>query len=454
MRSTGRFVRRHWASICVVAVTLILYAVAWPTLHLTHEVSPPMMPLVSAAAVFPMLLVWVRPLLGWALTAATALVVPVVFDRVDGFDYPWQVVHIIVMLVLVAAVSVREDIRTVLAVWLATVVLFFGFVPGNDGWGWAIGITAVVAFGLLVRWLVISRRQLAHEEEVSELERARRAILEEKAHIARDLHDIVAHHMSMIVVQAQSAPYRLADDAPTRCARNSTRSAPPLAKRSTMCAASSVCCAATDNCRRARRNPVWTGLPICSRHSRRAGIRLDARTTGVPAGVTDAVGLTMYRILQESLTNSARHASGAEVATCLEWGNGTVTISVTNGPGEPGDSAPDHGGGTGIRGMAERAAAVGRKPCRTPATRRGIRGAGTCFRRSRPRLAADDRVRETRHRIHRRRPGDGATRLRRVACRAAGHQCSRRRARRAGRRHRGSAAATRMSCSWMCGCPR
>ena len=60
MRSTGRFVRRHWASMCVVAVTLILYAVAWPTLRLTHEVSPQVMPLLSAAAVFPMLLVWVR----------------------------------------------------------------------------------------------------------------------------------------------------------------------------------------------------------------------------------------------------------------------------------------------------------------------------------------------------------------------------------------------------------
>ena len=358
MRSTGRFVRRHWASMCVVAVTLILYAVAWPTLRLTHEVSPQVMPLLSAAAVFPMLLVWVRPLLGWALTAATALVVPVVVDRVDGFDYPWQVVHIIVMLVLVAAVSVREDIRVVFAVWLATVLLFFGFVPGNDGWGWAIGITAVVVFGLLVRWLVISRRQLAHEEEVSELERARRAILEEKAHIARDLHDIVAHHMSMIVVQAQSAPYRLPTmpdevraefdtiGAAAREALNDVRGLLGVLRSDGQLPESAP-------------QPGLDRIADLFEASRRAGIRLDARTTGVPAGVTDAVALTMYRILQESLTNSARHAPGAEVATCLEWGKGTVTISVTNGPGEPGDSAPDHGGGTGIRGMAERAAAVG-----------------------------------------------------------------------------------------------
>ena len=69
--------------------------------------------------------------------------------------------------------------------------------------------SAVVAFALLIRWLALSRRQLARQEEVSELERTRRAILEEKAQIARDLHDVVAHHMSLVAVQAQSAPYRL-----------------------------------------------------------------------------------------------------------------------------------------------------------------------------------------------------------------------------------------------------
>ncbi len=321
MRSTGRFVRRHWASICVVAVTLILYAVAWPTLHLTHEVSPPMMPLVSAAAVFPMLLVWVRPLLGWALSAATALVVPVVFDRVDGFDYPWQVVHIIVMLVLVAAVSVREDIRVV-----ARGVACDGSCSSSDSCRAATagagpsGSPPSSLFGLLVRWLVISRRQLAHEEEVSELERARRAILEEKARIARDLHDIVAHHMSMVVVQAQSAPYRLDDDDRRGARGIRHRSVPPLAKRSTRSAASSVCCAATGNCRRAPRNPASTGSTNCSRQHAVPGSGSIARTTGMPCGVSDAAGLTMYRILQESLTNSARHAPGADVATCLDFG--------------------------------------------------------------------------------------------------------------------------------------
>src|SRR5699024_8132011 len=67
----------------------------------------------------------------------------------------------------------------------------------------------IVAFALLARWLRTARRQLASREEEAETERDRRAVLEERSRIARELHDVVAHHMSMVVVQAQSAPYRV-----------------------------------------------------------------------------------------------------------------------------------------------------------------------------------------------------------------------------------------------------
>ncbi len=356
--SAVRFDRGRWLTIGVVSVTLILYTVAWPTLHLTHEVTPPVMPLVSAAAVFPMLLVWNRPAIGWALTAATAVVVPIAYDRVDGYDYPWQVVHIIVIVVLVAAASIREQIRVVLVVWIATVLLFFAFVPGDDGWGWAIGITAIVAFGLLLRWLAISRRQLARVEEVSELERARREILEEKAHIARELHDIVAHHMSMIVVQAQSAPYRLPEMSDET--RTEFESIGTTAREALNDVRSLLGVLRSDGeLPESAPQPGLDRIEELFDASRRAGVRLETTTTGSPSGVTDGVGLTMYRILQESLANSARHAPGADVTARIDWDVGTVTVSVTNGPGERGRSDSDPGGGNGIRGMAERATAVG-----------------------------------------------------------------------------------------------
>ncbi|MEE2034337.1 sensor histidine kinase [Rhodococcus chondri] len=353
--------RGHWWTIAVVAVTLILYSIAWPTLPLTHDVSPPLMPLISALAVFPFLLVRTRPALGWAIAAAAALAIPWAFDRLEGYDYPWQVVHILVVLALLAAVSIREEIRVVLVVWLATVLLFFGYVPGHDGWGWAVGLTAIVVFGLLVRWLVVSRRQLAKEEEISELERARRAVLEEKARIARDLHDIVAHHMSMVVVQAQSAPYRLPDVSDD--ARAEFDSIGATAREALNEVRGLLGVLRSDG--QLPENEPQPGIDRLDElfdGSRRAGMRLDAQLVGDPATVSDAAGLVVYRIIQEALANCARHAPGAEVTARVDISVDTVTVSVTNGPRTaPGTTRPpdDRAGGSGIRGMAERAMAVG-----------------------------------------------------------------------------------------------
>ncbi|MCK0090958.1 sensor histidine kinase [Rhodococcus sp. HNM0563] len=361
VKTTAKLGRGRWPTVIAVVVTLILYAVAWPTLPLTHDTMPQLMPLVAGFAVFPFVFVFSRPALGWAVTALAALVIPLAFERVGDYTYPWQVVHIIVLLALVLAVSVLEEIRVVLVVWIATVLLFFLYMPGDDGWGWMVGLTALVVFGLLVRWLVISRRQLAHEEEVSELERARRAVLEEKARIARDLHDIVAHHMSMVVVQAQSAPYRLTDvtdevraefdslGATAREALNEVRSLLGVLRSDGYTPENEP-------------QPGVERIGELLAASQRAGVRLNTEITGEPVGVSDGVGLAVYRILQESLTNSARHAPGAAVDVRIRWSPGTVEMAVTNGPRTEAVEAvvlSDRNGGSGIRGMGERAATVG-----------------------------------------------------------------------------------------------
>jgi signal transduction histidine kinase len=361
VKSSAKQGRGRWPTVVAVVVTLILYSIAWPTLQVTHDVSAPLMPLVAGFAVFPFVLVFSRPALGWAVTALAALVIPLAFDRIGDYTYPWQVVHIIVLLSLVLAVAILEEIRVVLVVWVATVLLFFVYMPGDDGWGWMVGLTALVVFGLLVRWLVISRRQLAHEEEISELERARRAVLEEKARIARDLHDIVAHHMSMVVVQAQSAPYRLTDvsdevraefdslGATAREALNEVRSLLGVLRSDGYTPENEP-------------QPGVERIGELLAATQRAGVLLHTEIAGEPVGVSDGVGLAVYRILQESLTNSTRHAPGAAVDVRIRWSPGTVEMAVTNGPRTEAASAvvpSDRNGGSGIRGMGERAAAVG-----------------------------------------------------------------------------------------------
>ncbi|NIL78076.1 histidine kinase [Rhodococcus sp. B10] len=349
-----RLVAGRVVDVVIVLVTAILYAVAWPTLQLTHDVSPPLMPIVAALAVFPFLLVRANPALGWAISAASALVVPVAFDNVPGYDYPWQVTHIMVMLVLVFAVSLRCAMPIVGVAWGATVLLFLSFIPGDDGIGWAVGFTAVVVFGLLVRWLVLSRRQLARQEEVSELERARRAILEEKAKIARDLHDVVAHHMSLVVVQAQSAPYRLDDVSPSAAAEFESIGATAREALNEIRGMLGVLRSdghVVDDAPQ----PSASDVDALLVSAQRAGVRLTWTSTGQPSLVSAGTGLALYRILQESLSNAARHAPDSDVRVRLDYGSDLVFLEVINGPSPAGVVAVENSGGHGVQGMRDRA---------------------------------------------------------------------------------------------------
>lgn len=345
--------------VAIVVVTAILYSIALPTLQLTHDVPAPIMPVVAALAVFPFVLVRTNPALGWAISAGSAVVIPLAFDRVPGYDYPWQVTHIIVLLALLLAVSMRCAVQIVGLAWISTVLLFLGYTPGDDGIGWAVALPAIVMFGLLIRWLVLSRRQLAKQEEVSELERARRTILEEKAKIARDLHDVVAHHMSLVVVQAQSAPYRIADVSPAAAAEFDSIGATAREAlneiRGMLGVLRSDGVVADD-----APQPGAGDVPALLESSARAGVRLSWQSAGSAEMVSATTGLALYRILQESLSNASRHAPGTDVHVRLDYGVDVTYLEVVNGsPQERGVATHRPGtGGHGVAGMRDRAVGV------------------------------------------------------------------------------------------------
>lgn len=357
-RAAGSIPPGRRIDITIFVVTAILYAIAWPTLQLTHDVPIPIMPIVSALAVFPFVLVRANPALGWAISAGSAVVIPVAFDRIPGYDYPWQVTHIMVLLALVFAVSLRCAVPVVAVAWASTVLLFLGYTPGDDGIGWGVGFTAVVVFGLLIRWLVLSRRELAKQEEVSELERARRAILEEKAKIARDLHDVVAHHMSLVVVQAQSAPYRVADVSPTAAAEFDSIGATAREALNEIRGMLGVLRSDGVMAENAPQ-PVAADVPALLESSLRAGVRLSWESQGNPATVSASAGLALYRILQESLSNASRHAPDADVRVRLDYGVDITYLQVVNsGPLVTATQAEPGTGGHGVRGMRDRAVGV------------------------------------------------------------------------------------------------
>jgi signal transduction histidine kinase len=354
--STGWVRRGRWTDWLVVAVAAVLYAVAWPTLFLTHQVPAAVAPVVAALAALPILFLITNPLVGWSISTGAAVLIPLFFDRQPTWAYPWQVVHIIVLLVLTVAVVWTRPLPVVTRVWLATALLFLAAMPSHVDSGWAFGVTAVVFAVVLVRWLVLSRRQVAELAEVGELERARRTVLQERTRIARDLHDVVAHHMSMVVVSAQTAPYRHPDVPPSLQAEFETIAATGREALNEIRGLLGVLRSGVEPAELAPA-PTIADLPALFTSTQRAGVALTWRIDGSTEWVGDLVGAAAYRIVQECLANAARHAPGVPVAAEVNITVDGVGVEVRNRLLTESWEPPVPG--LGIAGMRERAAAVG-----------------------------------------------------------------------------------------------
>ncbi|MFE7720490.1 sensor histidine kinase [Nocardia rhizosphaerihabitans] len=351
---------RTWFDLATVAVALTLYSIAWPTLFVTHDVAAGLAPLLAAFAAFPILLVRINPSLGWAISAGSALLFSVILQPWPDNDLPFQVVHVIVLFVLLFAVALRAALPIVVVAWAAQSMLFATTMPGSaEGplWGWVVGFGALALFGYLLRIVVASRRKLERQEEVTELERARRAILEEKARIARDLHDVVAHHMSMVVVQAQTAPYRITDLDPA--ARTEFESIGATARTALNEIRGLLGVLRSDGqLPEHAPQPRAADVPELCASAQRAGLPVEWTVSGELEAVPETTGLTVYRVVQESMANSARHAPGAPVLVAVAVASDAVTVTVRNAPSVT-PSRPGAGGGHGIDGMRTRVEAVG-----------------------------------------------------------------------------------------------
>lgn len=350
-------VLRYGLIAVIGVVTVALYAVAWPTLHVTHVVSAGVAPVVAGFSAFPLLLARTNPVSGWAISVLSALVISVALPHQPHSALPWQVTQIVCLFFLVFAVALQADWTIVGLVWAATSLLFAARMPGAGAVvGWPLGFAGLVLFALILRWLMASRRALAAQQEATDLERARRAILEEKARIARDLHDVVAHHMSMVVVQAQTAPYRLTGvSEPIRAEFNSIGAT----ARTALDEVRALLGVLRSDAEAAARAPQPTAAQLHDlvTAAERAGMTVTWELVGELDPLADLVAVTLYRILQESLANAARHAPDAAVTVRIDGAADHVVLTVRNGPG--GAPSGVSSGGLGIAGMGERARAVG-----------------------------------------------------------------------------------------------
>lgn len=353
IRSTGSRVAER-PEIVTIPLAGVLLAITWPTINDSHRITASLLPVLAVMTVAPVLLLRRHAFAAWCLSAAGA-VLWVALPQLPTAPMPWPVVHFLVLLATIAASALWARLREVAIVTAASAVLFLLALPPEMK-GWSVGAVVVVVFALLVRWLLTSRRELADQVDEVEAQRASRAVLEERGRIARELHDVVAHHMSMVVVQAQSAPYRLpqvsaevaaefaAIEGSARAALQEVRGVLGVLREESGRPAVAP-------------QPSLQDLPALLESARSAGIEVDARLEvgAVPPGT----GLVLYRIVQETLANASRHAPGAPVTLSLIESGADAELVVRNGPGAPASSVPTPGGGHGIEGMATRAEAVG-----------------------------------------------------------------------------------------------
>lgn len=277
------------------------------------------------------------------------------------------------LLVTIYAAARYTDRRTAALGWVVVVAVLVAVTATLPLAGWellraVVQITAATGFAAAAgdgtrsraAYVAALLERAQHAEESRETE-ARRRVAEERLSIARDLHDVVAHQIAVINLQAGVASQAL-------------RARPDDAERSLLTireAARSVLAEiggllrvlrtteVDDRQLSTRPVPGLAELDELLDDFRRSGLRVDERVLGAPFELEPAVDAVAYRLVQEGLTNAHKHGADASALLQVEYGDAGVEVSVTNTIGTTGARPRRSSEGHGLLGARERVAAVG-----------------------------------------------------------------------------------------------
>ncbi|MBO2450870.1 sensor histidine kinase [Actinomadura barringtoniae] len=280
------------------------------------------------------------------------------------------------------SLAARTERHAASAVSLTSVALLVAFTPllGAFSWKDASRMGAVAAFPLVAgvlghsaqnrRAYLAAVEERARRAEESRDSEARQRVAEERVRIARELHDLVAHQITLANAQATVAVHFFdARPGQTRKSLNELVETTGNALNE-LRATVGLLRQTGDSASPAEPAPGLSRLPTLLESFRRAGLEVSVHEEGTARPLPPGVDLTAYRIVQEALTNVTKHAGTGSARVRLDWNRDRVTITVAD-DGEDGadgqevraapnaSTVSDHSPGYGLIGMRERATAVG-----------------------------------------------------------------------------------------------
>ncbi|MFI1965231.1 sensor histidine kinase [Streptomyces pathocidini] len=369
--------RRRWARRLPYALAAVLTAILLPVtvqvLTNDYGIDGALAGALATAQAAPLLLAVTRPLQAWWITfsADIAGAFAILLLPPDGFRqaeaWPWTPMVLVGYLALMIALALRERHRVLVVVWLITgaVGALFELVSQKLSDGNHVLLFVLSGAALLVGAALRERRdaqrRLAEQETISEAERAQRTLLEERARIARELHDVVAHHMSVITVQADSAAYRIDGLPPAAEEEFGTIAASARSSLSEMRRLLGLLRNEHTDGGELAPQPGLDDIARLVEATRRAGVPTELAVNRGGHEFSQAVELSVYRIVQEALANVVRHAPQAATRVMVgPDGQGNLTVVIVNGP-SPLEAEPleTTGTGHGLVGLRERVRLLG-----------------------------------------------------------------------------------------------
>ncbi|MEV0410245.1 sensor histidine kinase [Streptomyces sp. NPDC050448] len=310
-----------------------------------------------------------RPMAGWWLgLLAGGLTAWQIYGHVGaGQTWPWTAGGLIALAPVLLLVALRVPPRvTIAAVGVPVVLTGLAEVFWMPEHAQSIVLPALLLYGLVgltgyaLRASRLASGKLVEQETLTEEERAQRTLLEERNRIARELHDVVAHHMSVISIQAQVAPHLVENPSEelkenlTGIRENALEALTELRRVLGVLRSKQP----DDPANPHHPQPTLAELDGLVDNVRSAGLAVTTEIAGVRRPLTPGVELTAYRIVQEALSNCLRHAPGSRVEVGIAYGPRELHLCIANSaPTRP--APPSHGAGHGLLGMRERAGMLG-----------------------------------------------------------------------------------------------